>query len=120
MIHFGNLLADMGIQTYAEDDEAVPADMLAGGRRVLAWNDTIDEWVNEMYHLIFDQELSSTGHNNVWVAWHENPAERKRVIWKSVRYGDEAEEKLRWVSFDNEKDEWKINADGAWIFSTHP
>jgi len=88
----------MGIQTYAENNEAVPADMLVGGRRVLEWNNSIDEWVNETYHLIFDQELSSTGHNNVWVAWHDDPAQRKRVTWNGVNWTDVDNPRYIWIT----------------------
>lgn len=107
LIHFGKLLADMGIRTYVLDDEIVPANMYVNGTIDVVWNDKIDEWVNETYNVIFDQEVSSTGHNNVWVAWAEDPTQRKRVIW--VAQSDSGQIINAWLQFDDQSKVWNIH-----------
>lgn len=82
-IHAGKLLEEMGVQTYALSNEYIPhpATGQLTNLTYLSWNDEIDEWVEPTHKIIFDQEASGTGQSNVWIAWHEDPSQRKNLVW---------------------------------------
>jgi len=46
--------------------------------------------------------------NQHWIAFHDDPAERRRVVWKAITYIENGNRKTKnhWVDSDNDSKVW--------------
>jgi len=55
-----------------------------GGTYDARWDSTLNSWVNDAQHLILNRAQQTdgmSGNDSYWVTWHEDPAQREKVIW---------------------------------------
>jgi hypothetical protein len=82
-----------------------------GAWRDVMWDDALQSWVNSAEYLILDRSEQVPNTPGVqteqyWVAWHVDPSQRKRVVYKSKKYPGESIPSFRWVQIENESKEW--------------
>lgn len=77
----------------------------------VTWDAAEKSYVSTEHQVLLDrrdQEPLTPGvqTSQHWIAWHADPTQRHRVIWKAVQYENESEAIARWVKADDLASEW--------------